>query len=519
MAVAQAGSSAVAGYQFPSERMSRRELTLAIAGLLTCLFLAAIDTSIVNTALPTIAANLRGFDLYPWVTTGYLLTSTAVVPVAGKLGDRYGRRPMLIGGVIYFLAITTLCGLAQDMPQLIALRALQGVGGGILMAAIFSSMGELLTPIARARISGLITATFSAANLLGPLIGGLLTDAFSWRAIFYANIPFGLLALAALWRSFPDTHVRLARRPPIDLLGAIVITVATVLLLLALSWGGREYAWASTETIGLFGVVVLLLALFVRIESRAADPVVPLWLFRNNVIGISGLGSLVHQMGSFGIALFIPLFIQGVLGASATVSGGLLIPMVAAMLLTNIANGLIIAQTGRYKAFLISGFAIGTAAFILLTFAGADTTYLYLVGALVVFGIGSGFLVGTLNLAAQNAAPLSQMGVVTAFSQYSRSMGGTLGSAILGSVLLARLGPLASTFGTVPLETMRDPLAGSLQAVFLVAAGLMAIGLIATIFIRELPMRGRRVDDQAASPTPAVPYRQPAPASGAPRPH
>jgi EmrB/QacA subfamily drug resistance transporter len=501
--------------------MSQRELVMAIAGLLICLFLAALDTSIVNTALPTIAADLHGFDLYPWVTTGYLLTSTAVVPVVGKLGDRYGRRPLLIGGVIYFLIVTTLCGLAQDMPQLIALRAFQGIGAGILMATIFSSLGELLTPIARARISGLITAVFSSANLLGPLIGGLLTDAFSWRAVFYVNIPFGLVALAALWRSFPDTHARNERRPPIDLLGAITITTATVLLLLALSLDGRENGWSSPLSLTMLGSAAVLMGLFVLIESRAIDPVVPLSLFRNNVVALSGFGSLVHQMAQFGIALFIPLFIQGVLGASATVSGGLLVPMVVAMLLTNIANGLIIAQTGRYKAFLVSGFAIGTVSFVLLMFSGPQTTYAYLVAALVIFGIGSGFLVGTLNLAAQNAAALPQMGVVTAFSQYSRSMGGTLGSALLGSVLLAQLGPLAGAFGTVPLESLREPLASALQVVFQCGAVIMAAGLIAMIFIRELPMRGRRGSrvDAGASPRPVAPSPPPVPASDAPRPH
>jgi EmrB/QacA subfamily drug resistance transporter len=501
---------------FPSEAMNRRELVLAISGLLICIFLAAIDSSIVNTALPRIASELRGFELYAWVTTGYLLSSTAVVPVVGKLGDRYGRKLLIIGGTVFFLVITALCGFAQDMPQLIALRTLQGIGGGIMMATVFGSMGELLTPVARARISGLITATFSAANVLGPVVGGFLTDAFSWRAIFYANLPFGVLALAALWRAFPAARPSKTERKPIDLWGAVSITAATVLFLLALGWGGHEYAWNSPVLIGTLLTAVLLLGLFVSIEAKAIDPVVPLGLFSNNVVALSALGGLLHQMAFFGASLFIPLFIQGVLGASATVSGGLLTPMVLSMLIVNVGAGLAIAQFGRYKGFLLAGFGISTAGFGLLATAGTSTAYTFLILCMVTLGIGSGCLVGTLNLAAQNAARIGEMGVVTSFTQYSRSMGGTLGSAILGSILLAQLGPQAQLAGISPLAGMREPLAEALRGVFLTGAALMALGLLASAYMRELPMRRPRAE---FSPTPSEPYRPPTQASGAPHRH
>jgi EmrB/QacA subfamily drug resistance transporter len=502
--------------------MTPRELTLTIGGLLVCLFLAAIDSSIVNTALPRIATELHGFELYAWVTTGYLLTSTAVVPVVGKLGDRYGRRLLLGGGVVYFLAITALCGFAQDMTQLIALRTLQGIGGGVLQATIFASMGELLTPVARARISGLITATFSTANVLGPVVGGFLTDAFSWRAVFYANLPFGLLALIALWRAFPGGRASPTTPKPIDTWGAITITAATVLLLLALGTGGREYAWNSPLLLGTLVVAAVLLAAFVWIEARAVDPVVPLGLFRNNVITLSALGSLLQSMTSFGAALFIPLFLQGVLGVSATLSGGLLAPMVVAMLITNIFAGLAIAHFGRYKGFVLVGFGVATVGFLIMASAGSGTAYPVLILAMVILGIGSGCLVGTLNLAAQNAARLSEMGVVSSFTQFSRSMGNTLGSAVLGSILLVQLGPAVLAGGVAPLADMREPLAAALHWVFLAAALLMAVGVVASFFIRELPMRGRRnyvlPEGDGLSPTPSEPYRLPARASGAPRP-
>ena len=503
--------------------MRRRELALAIGGLLVCLFLAAIDTSIVNTALPRIASELQGLELYAWVTTGYLLTSTAVVPVVGKLGDRYGRKHLLVGGVVYFLITTALCGFAQDMPQLIALRTLQGIGGGILFATIFASMGELLTPVARARISGLITATFSTANVLGPVVGGFLTDAFSWRAVFYANLPFGFLALLALWRAFPDTRQQTRGEPkPIDIAGAITVTATTVLFLLALSLGGRQYAWDSPALLGIFAAAALLVGLFVKIEASAVDPVVPLALFRNNVVALSALGSLLQSMGMFGASLFIPLFIQGVLGASATISGGLLAPMVLTMLITNVAAGLAIAQFGRYKAFLLVGFAVSTVGFALMSTAGPDTTYPFLIVAMGVLGFGSGFLVGTLNLAAQNAAHLGEMGVVSSFTQFSRSMGGTLGSAALGSILLIQLGPQVAA-GTVatPLAGMRVPLAAALHWVFLASALLMAIGLLASVFIRELPMRRRHPAPPPPSPAPPrqalVAGSSPTPTSGSHR--
>ncbi|HEY0581757.1 MAG TPA: MDR family MFS transporter [Chloroflexota bacterium] len=479
-------------HRFPSEDMTPRELVLAVSGLLICLFLAAIDTSIVNTALPRVATELRGFDLYAWVTTGYLLTSTAVVPVAGKLGDRYGRRLLLIGGVIYFLIITGLCGLAQDMPQLIGLRTLQGIGAGVLMATIFSSLGELLTPVARARISGLITATFSAANVIGPLVGGFLTDAFTWRAVFYANLPFGVLALVALWRAFPDARPSSERRLPIDGWGAFSITAATVLLLLALGWGGHELPWDSPLLLGTLAAGAVMLGVFVAVEARAIDPVVPLGLFRDNVIALTGLGSLLHQMTMFGAALFIPLYVQGVLGASATVSGGVLAPMVAAMLITNIFAGFAVAQFGRYKAFILTGFAVSTVGFLMLATAGSATGYPFLIVTMVVLGLGSGCLVGTLNLAAQNAAQMSQMGVVTSFAQFSRAMGGTLGSAVLGSILLLQLGPRAQTAGLADFAEVREPLADALRWVFLSAALLMAIALLVSLFLKEIPLRRQR---------------------------
>src|SRR5215510_13205927 len=222
--------------------MGKRELALCLSALMLCVFLGALDSSIVANALPRVIADLHGFELYAWVTTGYLLASTAITPIGGKLGDRYGRKRVIIGGTLFFSVTTLFCGLAQSMPQLVALRTLQGVGGGVMTASVFAVMGQLLAPADRARISGLITGVFSLAGVLGPIVGGFLTDAFSWRAVFYVNLPFATLALIVLWRFFPEIRYAATRRP-IDVAGAVTSVVGIVLLLLALSWGGREYAW------------------------------------------------------------------------------------------------------------------------------------------------------------------------------------------------------------------------------------------------------------------------------------
>src|SRR5579859_2550227 len=285
--------------------MGRRQLMLTLGALMLCVFLSALDSSIVANALPRVIADLQGFELYAWVTTGYLLSSTAVVPIGGKLGDRYGRKPLLIGGAGFFLAMTLLCGLAQDMPQLVVLRTLQGVGGGVMTATVFATMGQLLAPAERARISGLITAVFSLAGVVGPVVGGFLTDTLSWRAVFYVNLPFTVLALVILWRFFPSVEYG-GKRLPIDFGGAIASVAGIVLLLLALSLGGRELAWDSPVLLALLTTGVAVLALFLWLETRAPDPILPLRLLRNNVVAISSTNSLAQAMGQISLALFVP---------------------------------------------------------------------------------------------------------------------------------------------------------------------------------------------------------------------
>jgi EmrB/QacA subfamily drug resistance transporter len=514
--------------------MGRRQLALTLGALMLCVFLAALDSSIVANALPRIVVDLHGFELYAWVTTGYLLSSTAVVPIAGKLGDRHGRKPMLMGGVLFFLAMTLLCGLAESMPQLVLLRTLQGVGGGVMLATVFAIMGQLLAPAERARISGLITATFSLAGVIGPVVGGYLTDTFSWRAVFYVNLPFVLLALVILWRFFPRVGYG-GHHLPIDFGGLITSVGGIVLLLLALTLGGREFAWTSPVIFALLGCGVAALALFLWLETRAPDPVLPLGLLRNNVVAISSTNSLAQSMAQISLALFVPLYAQGVIGTSATVSGTIMIPLLIGMVVSNVTAGLWIAHIGRYKAFAIVGFGLSVVGFAMLATFGPTTPLVLLGGCLALLGVGVGMIFPTLTLSYQSAVEFSQLGVATSLNQFCRSMGSTLGSAVFGSILIlsfvtglqarvpapvaewldspsgARLRdpqtllnpeataalreqlavtfPAATDLAEVVLHAIQDSLASALHEVFLIGAGVMLFGLIASAFWREIPMR------------------------------
>jgi EmrB/QacA subfamily drug resistance transporter len=525
-------------HRFLAEEVGRRELVFALAGLMMGLFLAALNQSIVNTAMPRIVSDLHGFETYAWIITAYMLTSTSVIPIVGKLGDVYGHKPFLIGGAAGFVVTTALCGLAQDMLQLILLRSLQGIGGGVLMASAFAALAYVLPPRQRARMQGLFTGVFALSGVLGPLLGGYLTDNFSWRAVFLVNVPLGIAGVLLLWRGYHEHFRRPAQRPPIDIAGAIMLVLATVMLLLALSWGGHDYDWGSPTIIGLLSATALALTLFVGIELRAADPIVPLGVFRNNAIAISAFGATVQSMGIFGAVVFIPLFVQGVIGANATVSGSIIAPMTITMLIASVTNGQLIARTGRYKPYALGGFVVGTIGLVILAMMGEGASYTAMVVDMLFLGLGIGFVGPTLTLAAQSAARPSDLGVVTALLQFFRSIGNTVGTAIFGSIMtlrfvpemrsslsselsealpeqaialtrspqalvdpnqasslrLALLDALPASPDAVELvfSALRSGLAGSLQWVFFSAAVVFASGMIATLFLREVPLAGER---------------------------
>jgi EmrB/QacA subfamily drug resistance transporter len=514
--------------------LPRQRLILTVAGLMVTLLLAALDQTIVGTAMPRIIADLQGFDHYAWVTTAYLLTSTAVVPIVGKLSDLYGRKLFLVGGTAFFIFASALCGLSQDMTQLIVFRGLQGLGGGMLMSMVFTVVSAIFPPAQRGRIQGVFSGVFGLASIIGPLVGGYLTDSLSWRWVFYVNLPLGLVALSVLWFGFPNIRPARTNRP-IDVAGAITLVLAVVPLLLALSWGGSEYPWSSPMVIGMLGFAAIMTAIFLLIESRAPEPIIPLSLFKNRIVAIATFAMLLMMIGMFGTFLFIPLFIQGVIGTTATQSGTVMMPMMMMMILSGIVGGQVISRTGRYKILALAGLVVSAIGMYLLSQMGPDTSYLTVVRNMMIVGLGLGPTMPVFTLAAQNAVSFNQLGVVTSLTQFARSIGSTLGAAVFGSLLANRFGPAlqealpANVAAVIPsdrLAQLQNPqvllnprlsdslrsgmeslgpqaiqaydaligaikiaLAGSLHDLFLDGALIVALGAVAVIFLPEIPLR------------------------------
>ncbi|HLZ25802.1 MAG TPA: MDR family MFS transporter [Chloroflexota bacterium] len=514
--------------------LPRRDLILTVGGLMMGLLLAALDQTIVGTAMPRIVAELHGFEHYAWVTTAYLLTSTAVVPISGKLSDLYGRKMFLIGSSALFVLTSALCGLSQDMTQLIVFRGLQGLAGGVLTSTVFTVISQIFPPAERGRIQGVFSGIFGLASIVGPLLGGYLTDNLSWRWVFYVNLPVGLVALIVLWFSFPNVRP-VVRERRIDFLGAVTLVAGVVPLLLALSWGGNDYPWTSPVIVGLFTAAAVMLIIFIQFERRAAEPIIPLSLFTNSVVTTSVVALMLLAIGMFGTILFIPLFIQGVIGTSATQSGTVLMPMMIVNIVSSIVGGQVISKTGRYKLVGLFGLIVMTLGLFLLSGMGPDTDYLIVVRNMVVVGLGMGPAMPVFTLAAQNAVKMSQLGVVTSLVQFARSIGATIGVAIFGSLLTNRFAPAFQSALSPDVRTVVPPdrlaqfqnpqallnpqaaeamrqsllqlgpqgaqvygelfaaikiaLVAALHDVFLLGAVLAALGVVTVLFMRELPLR------------------------------
>ena len=514
--------------------LPRKRLILTILGLMLTLLLSALDQTIVGTAMPRIIADLQGFDHYAWVTTAYLLSSTAVVPIVGKLSDIYGRKLFLVGGSAFFIVASALCGLAQDLTQLIVFRGLQGIGGGILMAMVFTTISSIFPPARRGRIQGVFTSVFGFASIVGPLLGGYLTDALSWRWVFYVNLPVGLIALAVLWLGFPN--IRPARTDrPIDYLGAVTLVLSVVPLLLALSWGGGEYAWSSVQVLGLLGFAGVMTAVFLFVETRAPEPIIQLTLFKNPIVSVAVVSMMLMTMGMFGTILFVPLFIQGVIGASASESGTVMMPMMLTIIVGSTVAGQIISRTGRYKVVALVGMSTAAFGMFLLSQMGPDASFFTVVRNMMIVGLGLGPTMPVFTIAAQNSVGFGQLGVVTSLTQFARSIGSTLGAALFGSLLINRFGSAltealpASAAAVIPAEqlariqnpqvllnptissSLRDGLAAagpqaaqlydtliaairvalatSLHETFMSGAVIVALGGLAVLFLREIPLR------------------------------
>jgi len=532
--------------------LPRRQVVVTMAGVMLSVFLASLDQTVVGTAMPRIIADLQGFDRYVWVTTAYLVASTSVVPVVARLTDMYGRKWFYVGGIGVFLLGSVLAGTAQTMNQLIAYRGLQGLGGGVMMANAFITVGDLFPPAERGKYQGLVSAVFALSSVIGPTLGGFITDALSWHWIFYINLPLGIPVLVGLIREFPNIRAE-GRHHRLDVLGVVTLVLAVVPLLLALSWGGVQYPWGSPQVVGALVLSALMTGAFLAVEARHPEPILPLFIFRNRVVVISLLAIFITGFGMFGAIVFIPLFFQGVLGASATSSGSFLTPMMLGVVVGSALSGQALSRLGgHYRLQSLAGLAVMGLGTYFVSRMTPETTYARAVVNIVVLGFGLGVTFPAFTIAVQNAVPYRVMGVATSATQFFRSIGGTLGLAVLGSVMSNRfldgirravppdfqgmlgegganpqalfnpsaleglrstlegLGPQGGQALEAFLSTMRASLASAIADAFTLALGAVALAWGVTLFLKEVPLRGREAGARPAHP--------PAPAEGpAPR--
>ena len=487
--------------------------TLAIyAGLMVTLLLAALDQTIVATSLPRIVSDLGGITQYSWVFTAYMLTSTVTVPLYGKLGDVYGRKNLFLFAIVVFLIGSALCGLAQGMTQLVVFRAIQGIGAGGLFPLSLAVIGSIVPPRDRGRWQGLIGAVFAAASIIGPAIGGFIVDNASWRWVFLVNLPVGGLALAVISVTMPRRTSQTSHS--IDWLGAGLLAAGTASLLMGLVWGGRDYAWSSGHVLGaLAGAVVLLLA-FAQVERRASEPILPFDLLRNRIVASSVACMALVGMAMFGTISYVPLFVQGVIGTSATSSGVVLTPLMLGAVTTSVLTGQLISRTGHYRWNAVLGPLVLAFGMFLLWRMDVDTTNAEAARNMVVAGIGIGAMMQVFVLSVQNAVPRKTIGAATALTQFSRQIGATLGVAIMGVIVNAGLPAGAAAGDGVPVHrlppVLRSALADALKPAFLAATIVaLLVWVVALLGVKEVPLRESideitAVDASAAAPAGAV---------------
>jgi EmrB/QacA subfamily drug resistance transporter len=498
---------------------------IVFGGLMLVLLMAALDQTIVATALPTIVGDLGGLNQISWVVTAYLLAQTAVTPLYGKLGDLYGRKIVLQVALVLFLIGSALCGLSQNMTELILFRALQGLGGGGLIVGTMAAVGDIVTPRERGRYQGLFGAVFGLASVIGPLLGGLFTTSLSWRWIFYINIPIGIVAFGVLAVTLPSRREEAHHQ--IDYWGAVVLAGGLTSLVLACTLGGTTYGWGSPQIVGLFAVAVVLIATFVFVERRASEPILPLRLFGDRVFRVTSLIGLVVGFALFGSITYLPLFLQVVGGASPTGSGLQLLPLIGGLLVTSIASGQIISRTGHYRPFPIAGTAIMTVGLILLSTLNAHSSRLESSAFMFILGLGLGCVMQVLVLAVQNAVDYRDLGVATSGATLFRSIGGSVGTAVLGSIFSNRLQTelatavprsAAGSVAKVHLSTAAvrrlppalhtvylNAFTNALTTVFAVAAGVAMIAFVTSWLLEERPLRETATASTGVGETFAVP--------------
>lgn len=532
--------------------LEKRQKIIVMLAVMSGLFLAALDQTIVGTALPKILTEFNALDKLSWVVTAYLLTSTIAVPISGKLSDLFGRRRLLMVGIVLFVLASMLSGIAQNIDQLIAYRALQGIGGGILMANAFAIIGDLFDARERGKWQGIFGAVFGLSSVVGPLLGGFLTDGHAvfglvtnWRWTFYINVPVGAVAFGLIARYMP-TIIDRAIKPVIDYLGAMLLAIGLACLVLATSLGGTDgWAWDSANIIGLFIGAAVFLTAFVLAERKAKDPILPLRFFRSSIFNLISIMFLLFGMAFFGAIIYIPTFAQLVLNFSATNSGVILLPMIFGLTIASLIAGQIINKTGKYKIFMVLGLATATIGVYTLHSLSPSSDYLALAWRMALAGLGLGMAMPVFSLAVQNALPQKDLGAATSSTQLFRSIGGTVGLAIMGGLLnnflannlkdinnesfvkmmqasghgsqfaninanslqgvlssqaqsqitnqLHQLPPQAQqpaldAFGHFT-HTLQTALSSSITQVFVISAAVMAVAFIVSFFLKEVPLK------------------------------
>jgi EmrB/QacA subfamily drug resistance transporter len=502
--------------------------TVIFIGLMLGMLVAAVSQTIVSPAMPVIVAELGGIEDYSWIATSTLLVSAVSIPMVGKLSDIYGRRRFYIAGLVIFMLGSILAGAAQGFWWLVGARAIQGLGMGTIMPLSQTIIGDIISPRERGKYMGYLGGVFGVASIAGPLVGGWITDAFSWRWLFFINLPIGVAALAFIFAFFHLPHV--PRKHSLDYVGFVTLGLGLSAVLLATSWGGTRYPWGSWQIIALYVAGGATLTGFVINEHYAEEPVLPLRLWKNSIFTLSNLSNMAIAMGMFGAIFFIPIYAQGVIGVSVANSGAVLIPLTGSMILVSILVGRLITRTGRYKGFVLAGTIIMAAGYYLLTRLGYGSTQTELTVDMVVVGVGLGAVLQTYTLIVQNATTRADLGIATSITQLSRSMGATLGTAIFGTIMASGmrteipkyLPPEAlsgsqteqfssangvgavldpSTLAQLPssIETgIREGLAAAMHTVFVAALPILAVAFVATLFIKELPLRNTAFADEDA---------------------
>jgi EmrB/QacA subfamily drug resistance transporter len=470
--------------------LGKRRTFVVFFGLMLGMLLAALDQTIVSTALPQIVEDLGGFDHYSWVFSAYMLGATVTVPLYGKLSDIYGRRPLFLFAITLFSAGSIISGVATSMEMLIAGRAIQGLGAGGLIPLAVAAIGDIIPPRRRGKWQGFLGAVFAFSSVLGPATGGWLTDNASWRWCFFVNLPLAVLALSVVWFGFARSPRR--EDHSIDYVGAVLLTSGAAAGLLAAVWGGSEYPWASPVITGLFLAAVVLLTCFVFQERRASEPILPLDLFHVRTFSAASVAAFALGAAMFSTIIYVPLFVQRVLGDSAAGSGAVLTPLMLGIITTSVAAGQIVSRTGRYRPVLLAGPPVLATGFFLLTGIGVHSSQLDVTRDVVIVGMGVGLMMQTLIVAVQNSVPRRTLGIATASTQFFRTVGATAGVTVMGAIVTSRLGGEAS-------EADPAALASALHPIFAVGIVLAGVVLAAVLFVPHIELR-QTLEERARQP-------------------